>query len=219
MTDEVNSNINRNIYNNLSNDELIEVILGLKGEITKLNDDFKKVTNLRLYHLERNHNIYMQYGRRESFEIVGIPQDIPDDRLEDEVIEIMKEAKVLVNRQPLKKMDIAAVHRLGNKKTTIVRVVNRKFSREALVNGRNLKGSKRYGENKIFVNNSFCVEFRFLNFVIRKAAREKLLNRYKIRNGVTYVQMDTEGDFIEIAHVLDLENLGIPIPPRRNSKS
>ena len=103
MTDEVNSNINRNIYNNLSNDELIEVILGLKGEITKLNDDFKKVTNLRLYHLERNHNIYMQYGRRESFEIVGIPQDIPDDRLEDEVIEIMKEAKVLVNRQPLKK--------------------------------------------------------------------------------------------------------------------
>ena len=116
-------------------------------------------------------------------------------------------------------MDIAAVHRLGNKKTTIVRVVNRKFSREALVNGRNFKVSKRYGENKIFVDNSFCVEFRFLNFVIREAAREKLLNRYKIRNGVTYVQMDTEGDFIEIAHVLDLENLGIPIPPRRNSKS
>ena len=109
------------------------------------------------------------------------------------------------------------MHRLGNEKTTIVRVVNRKFSREASVNGKNLKSSKRYGENKIFVNNSFCVEFRFLNFVIRKAAREKLLNRYKIRNGVTYVQRDTERDFTEIAHVLDLENLGIPIPPRRNS--
>ena len=103
MTDEVNSKINRNIYNNLSNGELIEVILGLKGEITKLNDDFKKVTHQRLYHLERNHNIYMQYGQRESFEIVGMPQDKPDDRLEDEVIEIMKEAKVLVNRQRLKK--------------------------------------------------------------------------------------------------------------------
>ena len=46
----------------------------------------------------------------------------------------------------------------------------------------------------------------------------KLLKRYQIRNGVTYVQMDTEGDFTEIAHVLDLENLGIRIPPRRNSK-
>ena len=83
------------------------------------------------------------------------------------------------------------MHRLGKKKTTIVRVVNRKFSRETLVNGKNLKGSKRYGENKIFVNNSFCEDFRFLNFVIRKAAREKLLNRYKIRNGVTYGYSDS----------------------------
>ena len=102
--------------NSLDKDQLIKVVLQLKGEISKLNDDYRKVTNLRLYHLERNQNMYQQYGRRESFEIVGIPQNIVDERLEDEVIDILKEAKVMVNRQPIKKMDICAVHRLGNKK-------------------------------------------------------------------------------------------------------
>ena len=88
---------------------------------------------------------------------------------------------------------------------------------EAVVNGKNLKGTRRYGEQKIFVNNSLCPEFRFLNFVIRKAACEKLINRYKIRNGVSLVQMSPESLFVEIGHVADLENLNIPIPQRRHS--
>ena len=93
--------------------------------------------------------------------------------------------------------------------------MNRKFAREAIVNGRNLKGSKRYGnDSQIFINNNFCKEFKFLNFVIRKAFREKKIYRYKIRNGVTSVQMDPNGTFVEIGHVLDLENLKIPIPER-----
>ena len=54
----------------------------------------------------------MQYGRHQSFEIVGIPESVSDDKLEDEVIDILKEAKVTVNRQPLKKVDISAVRRL-----------------------------------------------------------------------------------------------------------
>ena len=152
---------------NLSKNQLIEVIVGLKGEVAKLHDDFKKIIDLRLYHLERNQNLFMQYNRRENFEIVGIPQAIEDDKLEDEVIDIMREAKVQVNRQPLKRSDIAAVHRLKDAKTTIVRVVNRKFAKESIMCGRNLKDTKRYGENsKIYVNNSFCREFKFLNFVI-----------------------------------------------------
>ena len=51
------------------------------------------------------------------------------------------------NRQPIKKTDIELVHRLGNKKTTIVKAVNRKFVKKALFCGENLKRSKRYGIN------------------------------------------------------------------------
>ena len=192
------------------------MIFQLKDDLCKVHQDFVKVTNLRLYHLERNQNMYVQYGRRESFEIVGIPASISDDKLEDEVIEIAKEAKVLVNRQPLKKSDISAVHRLRDKKTTICRVVNRKFSTEAIFNGKNLKGSKRYGVgNAIYINPSFCPEFKFINYVIRKAWKEKVIHRYKIRNGVPYIQKVEDGDFVQIGHVNDLENLGLTIPDRQ----
>ena len=57
-------------------------------------------------------------------------------------------------------MGIVSLDGLGNKKTTIVRVVNRTFLREALVNGlngKNLKGTRRLRENsKIFINKRFC---------------------------------------------------------------
>ena len=170
-----------------------------------------------LVNLERNQNMNTQYGRRESFEIVGIPENIEDDKLEDEVLEITKEAKVNVNRQPLKKTDICAVHRLKNKQTTIVRVVNRKFSTEAVFSGKNLRGSKRYGERKLFINPSFCPEFRFLNWVIRKAKKENLIHRYKIRDGITYVQLEENGVFTQIGHELDLKNLGINVPERKKA--
>ena len=152
--------------------------------------------------------------------MVGIPENIDNDHLEDEVIEIMKEAKVSVNRQPLKKSDICAVHRIGKKGTTIVRVVNRKYSRNAIISGRNLRGSKRYGDDtRLFVNENFIPEFRFTNYVVRKAFREKIIHKYKIRNGVTHVQKDPDGSFVEIGHVLDLENLGITVPARNQPSS
>ena len=189
------------------------------------------MVNLRLYHLERSHNMFLQYNRRESFEIAGIPQNIADDKLEDEVIDICREAKLQVDRQPLTKRDICAVHRLADKKTTVVRVVNRKFSREAVFCGKNLRESRRYGEgSKIFINNSFCPEFKFLFYAVRKAARENLINRWKIRNGIIHVQKEVDGSFVEIGqcpififfyitcHVLDLENLKITIAERRNQR-
>ena len=215
MLFNVMSNMERSQLINMSKEALVDIIYKLMGDMSKMQEDFQKVVNLRLYHFERDANL--QYGRRESFEIVGIPQDINDDQLEDEVIDIVKEAKVFVNRQPLKKMDICAVHRLKDKKTTIVRVVNRKFAREAIVNGKNLKGTTRYGENnKIFINNAFCPKFRFLMYVIRNASRNNLISRYRIRNGVPYVQKVAEGEFKQIAHSQDLVNLGLELPERRH---
>lgn len=199
---------------NMEKESLVEIIKNLKNELDKKNEDFMKVTNIRLYHLERAQNLSLQYNRRESFEISGIPENVSQERLEDEVVEIAKEAKVSVNRQPLRKTDIVACHRVGEKGTVVCRVMNRKFAREAIVNGKNLKGSKRYGESKIFINNSFCPEFRFLNFVIRKAARDGNIFRYKVKNGVNCIQKAEGGTFVEIGHVLDLENLGLTVPLR-----
>ena len=43
--------------NLLDKNELIKIIIAQKSEIVSVNEDFKKLTNLRLYHLERSHYI------------------------------------------------------------------------------------------------------------------------------------------------------------------
>ena len=73
----------------MNKDQLIDTIL-------KMNEDLVKVTQMRLYFLEGNSYMHEQYGRRESFEIVGIPKSVSNEALEDEVIAILNEANVKV---------------------------------------------------------------------------------------------------------------------------
>ena len=198
----------------LTKDELIKVIKNLDNEIKRKEEDFAKIINLRLYTLERNQFMMQQYSRRDSFEISGIKSSIDDMALEDEVIDILKEADVKVNRQHIKKTDIQAVHRLKNG-ATIVKTVNRKFAREAIYNSKNLKGTKRYGNEKVFINCSFCPEYRFLNYAVRQAKKNNLIHWYKIKNGINYIKVSANSDFIEIGHVNDLVNNNIAVPTRR----
>ena len=208
----VQSIMNRESLQQMNKDQFIDTIL-------KMNEDFVKVTQMRLYFLERNSYMHEQYGRRESFEIVGIPKSVSNETLEDEVIDILNEANVKVEGDSITKKDICAVHRIGKEKAkTIVRVVNRKFAWQALISGKNLKESRRYGDGKIYINHSLCKEFQFLNYAVRQAKKNKLIHKYSVRSGVTYVQMDErEENWKEIGHYLDLENLKIPVPPRNRT--
>ena len=69
-------------------------------------------------------NLSQQYLRRDTLEINGIPNSVSDDGIEDEVIEILKDAKVNLIRQNIKKSDIQAAHNKDKKGTVIVKVVN-----------------------------------------------------------------------------------------------
>jgi hypothetical protein len=209
--------VNETQLNELGKDNLIAMVLSLQQEVKKKDEDFRKLINLRLYLLERNQNILNQYGRRESIVITGIPADIPHDDLEQDVIEIFKEAKVVVNRQPIKPMDISAVHRIGKAGHVICKVVNRKFAKTALQNGKNLKSCKKYGEGtRIYINENLCPEFNYLNYAVRLAKKNGDIYKYKVRNGISHIQLDEDiYEWCEIAHVQDLEKCNIPIPARR----
>ena len=201
--------------NSMDKDQLIQMVISLSNTVSKIQKDYAKVVNLRLYNLERNFNMSQQYLRRDSLEITGIPSNINDDQIEAEVIDIFKEAKVTVNRQPLKPLDIQAAHRIGSKGKVIVKVVNRKFVRSALVKGKNLKGSKRYGVGtRLYLNDSFTPEFGHLNYLVRNSYKDGYIHKYKVRNGVTLVQKTEDDDFTEIAHAMDLANMGIDVPNR-----
>ena len=71
--------------------ELIDIIKELKREKDELKAnllDIRSGFEERLVELERSHYLYLQYGRRNSVEISGIPSDIPQQNLEKEVIRI-----------------------------------------------------------------------------------------------------------------------------------
>ena len=192
--------VTANNLETLNKKHLIDMVLTLTNTVSKLQEDYKKVINLRLYNLERNMNMSQQYHRRDTLEISGIPSTVKNDEIENEVIEIFKEAKMTVNHQNLKIIDIQVAHRIGQKGKVIVKVVNRKCVRTSLVNKKNLNGSKRYGDSNIYLNDSFIPEFSYFNYLIRCACKDERIKRYKVRNGVNFVQEEEDEEFMEIGH-------------------
>ena len=162
----------------------------------------------RMEEIEREQYKSAQYSRRDTVEITGIPGDIPTDALENEVIRIYDVAQVNVNGTKLRRTDIQACHRVGKRKTVIVKFVNRKFANEGLYYGKHLKNNSSYAA-PTNINNSFCPEFRFLNYLVRQAKRAKKIHFYKVRHGVTHIQLVDSGPFHEVTHKADLVHHGI----------
>ena len=59
--------------------------------------------------------------------------------------------------------------------------------------------------------NFFCSELSCINFVVRQAKKEKKFHFYKVRHGITSVQMVKNGSFVEITYKVDLVRLGLYI--------
>ena len=131
-----------------SKTQLIEMVknLAAENEIYKELQHYMETTNKRLENLEREQNKSLQYMRRDSVEISGIPLEVPQASLEDAVIKIYAEAGVEVHGEKLDAIDIQACHRIGKKGITICKFTNRKYAREGLVCGKNLRNTKLYGE-------------------------------------------------------------------------
>ena len=191
-------------------EELINLVLKLRNENSTLKDDkaFIERTNKRLENLEREQNLSLQYNRRDSVEITGIPGNIENADLEDEVIKVFNKAKVVVNGVKLDKAQFQGCHRVGEKGKVILKTLNRKYAVESLYCSKNLKGNSPY-DNPVFISNSFCKEFGRLNYLVRKAKKDNIINRWKIKHGVTFVKLVEDGELLEISHFNDLVNYGI----------
>ena len=130
--------------NSKSKSQLVGLVKSLMNENAALKELFKvmEATNERLERLEREQNKSLQYMRRDTIEISGIPTSIRQDDLEGEVQKIFEAAEVKIHGDSLQGKDIQAVHRIGKKGVVICKFVNRKFAREELFWGRNLKEKK-----------------------------------------------------------------------------
>ena len=65
----------------------------------------------KIIDLEIQNNNVDQYSRRNDVEILGIPQSVSDNQLEEQVVDILKAIDVNITTN-----ETEVCHRLGNKK-------------------------------------------------------------------------------------------------------
>ena len=104
----------------------------------------KKINNLekKVISLQENSNSLEQYDRSNSLEITGILDNVENQNLEKKIIEILDKIDINASSQYTE-----VCHRIGKlknfSKTTIVRFVNGKHAKKALVNRKGLKNIDR----------------------------------------------------------------------------
>ena len=205
-------------YNKLTKDQLVQLLQEkdeqLKQLSTRLDNiesrlDHDDQVKQRICKIERNGYQLEQYCRRESVEIVGLPDDITDqDELELKVVELFNHAGVKVDRR-----DFHAIHRLRKKTVVIAKCLNRrdaiailrakKSLRETDAKTKSLLGVK----GKVFVNESLCPEYRRLFGISNALFRKKLLATTFTLNGSIRVCVTDGGDRKIIGHIDDLIDL------------
>ena len=157
-------------------------LLNLKDVIIKNlqveNERLRKKVNVlenKVLTLESEHNSLEQYGRQNNTEITGIPDKVPDQNLEEKVVDILNEISVDVSPK-----DIEACHRVGvsenNSKKTIVRFINVKHAKKALTSRKNFRKSSSPNCN-VFINENLTVKNNEIAFFSRKLKRSGHLTK------------------------------------------
>ena len=89
--------------------------------------------------IESSHDALEQYGRRNNLVISGIPDSVQDSELESTVTSILSDIDVNVESR-----EVEECHKIGKSnngsKNTIIRFVNRKYCKKALLHRKQLEG-------------------------------------------------------------------------------
>ena len=153
-----------------------------------------------------------QYTRRNNIEVVGIPDSINQDLLEEKIIQLAGTMSVTIQSS-----DIEACHRLKKKRnsngpdTTIVRFVNRKHAEKIHRSKKNLTKESLteigLGKHKIYINNNLCPSYKILMGKASQLFKDKKIFKYWSYNGIINI-LEKEGQRPrKILHLLDLDQL------------
>ena len=184
-----------------SNEELLAKVRCLAKRV----DELEKGTNVESVKREVDYQANLQYQRLNCV-VSGIPADISDDKLEDETIQLLNKVK----SKGIVASDIEACHRLGVKKNTIVKFVNRKDANDCTENRRNLKriGNRcGYNTDKIFINERFTPFVSKLAFYCHVLKRKGLISGASTFKGVIKIKLQDDLHWHRIGHVSHLSEL------------
>ena len=185
-------------------DDLLGYILKLRNKLDELES--LSLIAKQVNQLQRSHVRSLQYNCRQSIELHGIPESIPDTQVESKCIEILKE----IGCKKVSPEGIHACHRLKNKKNVIIRFVNRKDADLALHDRGNLKKMNKGKLNltdNIYLNENLCRPMQFLVYKARCAYREKKIKSYNFWKGKLSVTIDNIN--FPISHVEDIIDINL----------
>ena len=205
-----------------TNEELLRLeIQELRKEILQIKETVKEIKEFnpqrgiekRLISIERRIAEQEQYSRRECIEIVGLPQNINGEDLENRVVETFDTAGVKVRRR-----DFHAIHRLKDRKTVIAKLVNRRDAIGILKNKKKLRNltsndKKRLNSEKIYINESLCRPYRQLLGKCNALYKRRHINSFYTINGKLKIHYDSEDEHGEreevtvITHEIDLYDI------------
>ena len=156
--------------------------------------------------LEENLNSLNQYARRNNIVLLGIPECVTDNALEATVASILVDSDVEVDSNALE-----ACHRFGKpekitkSRKTIVRFINRKYCKKALLNRKKLvildNEKHQLGSiNKIFISENLSWMNENIAFEARKLERRGAIHGYFTRDGVVHIKLSKHDKVIKIFH-------------------
>ena len=219
------------VLNKLTKPELVQLLLKteatLGSQITDLSKEIKdtltylkkleadiavvKTVNDRLVerviNTERQCWENAQYSRRDTLEIVGIPNSVGNSVLEETVRDVFKKIGVEIDER-----DVQACHRLKEKERTIVKFVNRKDCLQILRVKKDLKSldptELDFPENtKIFINESLCPYYRGIWNKCKKLRAIQKIHQFYTISGLIRVKLEETGPSRIITHMVDLKEL------------
>ena len=154
--------------------------------LRKKGNDLQK----KIYSAEKNINSWEQYGRRNNIEITGIPESVENEKREETVVEVLNKIDLNVSNN-----DIESCHRLGKQKNkprkTIIRFVNTKFAKKALLNRKGLKhadtSSLGLDSHEVFINENLTRANSKIAFHSRSLKRNSLIYKCYTKDGVVHI--------------------------------
>lgn len=170
------------------------------------------VLERRMVALERTVTNNGQYSRKNNVEIDGIPPEIPHDKLQQTVVQLVNSLPgVQPSDQPIaiSTNDVEAAHRISrNSDCTIVKFKSRKTVEKVKKRRKGFKdvnyahfGWKR--STKIYVNDNMCPHLKMLAKNCRSLKDDKEIEDTWCANGQVKIKTN-KGKILNIGHELDL---------------
>ena len=216
-----------NIGSGFISSDVTPLQLLLEERITYLERSIASMQNETYYYKTENNGLkdklekiekevyqFEQYNRRESVEISGLPEEIPQHKLENIVIDILRRIGVW----GLQSYEVVACHKLKrknqNERTSrvIIRFTNRKRAFQCLMNRKYLKDTI-FEFNNLYIHDSLCQPYREIYDECLDQKRNGVIQKVWTYNGI--IHLKKTGNYNErpkrIFHINDI-NLYIEEP-------